>query len=312
MKKKKINFVSKTLPYKSIKYIKDKQIINYYNKIVKDKNLYDIHNNTKIINIFLKNYIKWINASKLNKFKNLKKFKSAVFSNGTTQAFDMFYLKYHKKRFRLMRGEYAYHFLSFRNHKLNWKYLEDERLNENDALIISLPFSDSGSMHTELPKLLKECNQKKIPVLLDCCYLNSCKNINFDFDQQCIDTIAFSLSKCFPVFRLRIGMRLQRKDDDDPMNVYQKENYLNLLSCYIGNKLISKFKFDFIHKKYSALQKKICKKMNLKPASVVNLALGNSEYSEYNRGGKFNRLCISDLIEKNYDRFVLEKYQKKI
>jgi transcription elongation factor S-II len=38
-------------------------------------------------------------------------------------------------------------------------------------------------------------------------------------------------------------MRLQKKDDDDPMYVYQKENYINVLSCYIGNKsLIERWK----------------------------------------------------------------------
>jgi hypothetical protein len=103
-------------------------------------------------------------------------------------------------------------------------------------------------------------------------------------------------------------MRLQKEDDDDPMYVYQKEKYLNLLSCYIGNKLINKFNFDYIYNKYAIIQKKICEKMNLKPSSVVNLALGGNSYSQYNRGGKFNRLCISNILEKNYEKFVLGKY----
>jgi len=305
---KKVNFVKKNLPYRSIKYIKDNSVIKYINKILNNKDLYKIHNDKTIVDIFLKNYINWISSSKLNKFTNLKKFKFATFSNGTTQAFDMFYLKHHDRRFRLMRGEYAYHFLSFRNHKLKWKHIEDEKLNNNDALIISLPFSDSGNIHEQLGILLNECTKKNIPALLDCCYLTSCKNINFDFDQKCIETITFSLSKCFPVSRFRIGMRLQKEDDDDPMYVYQKEKYLNLLSCYIGNKLINKFNFDYIYNKYAIIQKKICKKMNLKPSSVVNLALGGNSYSQYNRGGKFNRLCISNILEKNYEKFVLGKY----
>lgn len=305
---KKINFVKNNLPYKSIRYIKDDNVVKFINKILIKKNLYKIHSEKKIVDIFLRNYINWISSSKLNKFKNLNKFKFATFSNGTSQVFDMFYLKYNKRRFRLMKGEYVYHFLSFRNHKLKWKYIEDDKLTNNDALIISLPFSDSGNIHEKLGILLNKCTEKKIPVLLDCCYLTSCKNINFDFDQKCIETIAFSLSKCFPVSRFRIGMRLQKEDDDDPMYVYQKEKYLNLLSCYIGNKLINKFNFDYIYNKYAIIQKKICEEMNLKPSSVVNLALGDNSYSQYNRGGKFNRLCISSILEKKYEKFLLGKY----
>jgi len=308
MKKKLINFVKKSLPYRSIRYIKDQDVIAFIKKISKKINLYSIHNNEKIINEFLKNFINWIKSSKLNKFKNLDKFKYKVFSNGTSQIFDMFYLKYRNKRFRILHGEYSYHFLSFRNHGLKWKYINGTKLKKNDALIISLPFSDSGNKHEKLSILINECNKKKIPVLLDCCYLNSCKDIDFNFNQPCIDSIGFSLSKCFPVFRFRIGMRVQKKDDDDPMYVYQKEKYINVLSCYIGNKLIKKFNFDYIHNKYYDLQKRICKKMKLKPSSVVNLALGNKSYLRYNRGGEFNRLCISKIIEKNYEKFILGKY----
>ena len=44
-----------------------------------------------------------------------------------------------------------------------------------------------------------------------------CKGIEFDFNHSAIKVVAFSLSKAFPVSRLRIGMRLTREDDDDPL-----------------------------------------------------------------------------------------------
>ena len=167
MKKKLINFVKKSLPYRSIRYIEDKDVIEYIKIISKKINLYSIHNNEKIINEFLKNFIDWIKGSKLNKFKNLDKFKYKVFSNGTSQIFDMFYLKYRNKTFRILHGEYSYHFLSFRNHGLKWKYINGTKLKKNDALIISLPFSDSGNKHEKLSILLNECNKKNIPVFDD-------------------------------------------------------------------------------------------------------------------------------------------------
>lgn len=293
---KKINFVSKKLPFRSIKCINDKNVNSFLKKITKSISLNKINNNYSLNKSFLNCYVNWIVSSKLNNFVGLKKFKYKVFSQGTTQSFDQFYLKYNKRRFRILRGEYSYHQLSFRNHKLKWSFLDNFDLHKNDAMIISLPFSDSGKIHENLNKILKIADKKKIPVLIDCCYLGGCNNINFNFNQRPIQTIVFSLSKLFPVSRFRIGMRVQRQDDDDPMYVYHKESYVNLLSCFIGKKLIKKFSFDYFYKKYNHKQKTICKKMKITPSNVVNLALGGDKYKPYNRGGKFNRLCLSDLF----------------
>lgn len=294
---KKINFVKKNLPYRSIRHINDNAVKIFLEKIVNKKILTKIHNQKALNKRFLNNYIRWISSSNLNKFLGLKKFKYKVFSQGTTQSFDQFYLKYNKKRFRVFKGEYAYHLLSFRNHNLKWAFLDNLKLDSNDAIIVSLPFSDSGFIHENLNEVLKLASKKKIPVLIDCCYLGACKNINFNFNKSAIETIVFSLSKTFPVSRYRIGMRIQKVDDDDPMYVYHKENYVNLLSCYIGNKLIQNFKFDYFYKKYYRKQMFLCKKMNIKPSNVVNLALGGKDFKMYNRGGRHNRLCISQLLE---------------
>ena len=46
-------------------------------------------------------------------------------------------------------------------------------------------------------------------------------------------TISFSLSKAFPVSRLRIGMRLTKTDDDDPLFFPNKLGLINRVSAYI-------------------------------------------------------------------------------
>ena len=55
-------------------------------------------------------------------------------------------------------------------------------------------------------------------------------------------------------------MRLSKIDDDDQLFYYQKLQFVNKLSLYIGLKIIRKFSFDYLYKKYSGLQNYYCKK----------------------------------------------------
>jgi len=288
------------LPYRKIRAINDSMVVKFIKE--KFKKHQSLHNSLDDENIhyeFLATYKKWIKSSKINNLQNLDKFKFACFANGSSQVFDYFYAKYKNKRFRAFKGEYFYHHLSWRNHFPSWSYIDDLNINKNDALIISLPFSDSGSKHPKMEKLIKICDKKNIPVLIDCCYFSMCKGINFDFNHKSIKAISFSLSKAFPVSRLRIGMRLTRNDDDDPLFFLNKLGLINRVSCFIGLSLLKKFSFDYIYNKYEKLQKYYCNKMKLLPSNVVTLAIGGKKWNKYNRGGDTNRLCLSSLYEKN-------------
>ena len=291
------NKVNKNLPYRSIRAIDDPKVISFLNQINKKTNLKKILENKEITKTFLKEYLKWIKSTKLNNLKNLKQFKYLCFAAGSSQVFDFFYAKHKKRNFRAFKGEYAYHFSSWRNN-YKWKYIENLNIKKNDAVIISLPFSDTGSKHLEMENLIAKCNSLDVPVLIDCCYYSMCKGINFNFNHECIKEISFSLSKAFPVSRMRIGMRLSRKDDDDPLFFMNKLDLVNRQSAFIGLKLIKKFSFDYLYNKYSKLQKIYCQKMNLEPSSVVSLALGGEKWKMYNRGNKKNRFCLSKLYEK--------------
>lgn len=289
----------KILPFRKIRAINDPIVIKFIKAIFKkDQSLYRSLNDENVHIDFLKEYKKWIKSSKLNRLKNLDKFKFACFSNGSSQAFDYFYAKYKDRRFRAFKGEYVYHHLSWRNHFPSWNYIDDLNIKKNDALIISMPFSDSGSKHPKMDELIKICDKKNIPVLVDCCYFSMCKGINFDFNHKSIKVISFSLSKAFPVSRLRIGMRLTRNDDDDPLFFLNKLGLVNRNSSFIGLKLLKKFSFDYIYKKYNKLQKYYCTKMELIPSNVVTLGIGGKKWAKYNRGGVKNRLCLSSLYEK--------------
>jgi hypothetical protein len=83
------------------------------------------------------------------------------------------------------------------------------RIQTNDAVVISLPFSDYGKEHPKMREILDECERWEVPVLIDCAYYVIARDINFDFSKySCIEDITFSLSKGFhSATRLRAGIK---------------------------------------------------------------------------------------------------------
>jgi len=242
---------------------------------------------------FCKKYLEWIRSTKLNSIQGLEKFPFLAYANGTTEAFDKFYIKNNKRRFRCFRGEYVYHQVTWRNNWPDWKFLEDAPLHENDAVIISLPFSDTGNEHSMMQSVLEQCSQLGIPVLVDCAYFGVCANINFNFDYDCITDITFSLSKAFPLAYARIGMRLTRIDDDDGLLMLQKIGYTNRISAALGTKIIEKYSPDYIVNKYSQKQQMLCDELGIVPSNTVTFGLDyDNRYPEYNRGTATNRLGL--------------------
>jgi hypothetical protein len=245
---------------------------------------------------FCQEYLNWISKTTLNNVQGLEHFPFACYSNGTTESFDKFYIKNCTRRFRCFRGEYVYHRLVWRNSWPNWLWLDDECLDPNDAVVISLPFSDTGGKHQLHETLLEQCTEKGIPVLVDCAYFGICSDIDFNFNHPCITDITFSLSKIFPVAHARIGMRLTRLDDDDSLFVANKIGYTNRLGPQLGLELLSKFGPDFVYNKYKHRQLDLCLQYNVVPSNTILFGIGGDEWKEYNRGTSTNRLSFNKLL----------------
>jgi hypothetical protein len=256
----------------------------------------DCLNNTDIQEEFLSAYKKWIDSTELNNLKNLDKFPIAAYSNGTSESFDKFYMKNNKRRFRCFRGEYMYHMATWRNICPDWRYMEEAPLAAGDAVVISLPFSDTGNIHPETQHVLDQCNRLAIPVLIDCAFIGICSGIEFDFDQPCITDITFSLSKTFPVANLRIGMRLTRTDDDDSLLVHGKTNYTNRLGAAVGLMLMEIYSMDYNYNMWHSMQEKFCNELGIMPSRSVIFGIASDKFQEYNRGGATNRLCFAKWL----------------
>jgi hypothetical protein len=210
-------------------------------------------------------------------------------------------MKNAKRRFRCYKGEYMYHRLAWRSY-FDWLYIEEAPLHKNDAVVISLPFADTGDKHKNYHELMRKCSEMSIPVLVDCAYFGACRNVHIDVAYSCITDITFSLSKTFPVAYARIGMRYTREDNDDTMFVYHKINYNNKIGALIGLEYFKNFSPDYIPQKYLDKQLEFCNNLGVEPSKTVLFGIDyNSKYQEYNRGSNSNRLSFHKQYIKGLD-----------
>lgn len=245
---------------------------------------------------FLDCYQQWIRDSRGNSLQGLDQFTVAAYANGTTEGFDKFMLRNHGRRFRCFRGEYMYHPAAWRNYFPEWCRIEDAPLADNDAVVMSMPFSDTGEVHPDAMSVLDQCDRLGIPVLIDSAFFGICHDIEFDYDRECVTDITFSLSKTFPVANLRIGMRLTRHDDDDGLMVHNKTNYNNRLGAGVGIALMQKYTADYNVERWKSQQEIFCQDLGVIPSRSVIFGLGGTEFLKYNRGGPSNRLCFSRYL----------------
>lgn len=277
--------------YGGARGIDDPDIKSYLQKLQTTINITELE---YIKQEYTQTFMDWINSTTLNSVY-IDNSWYPVYANGTTDAFDKFYMKFRNLRFRVLPGEYFYHKITFTRLNFNWEEITDPSdIKNGDAFIISLPFSDTGSEHHNMMSILEACKKHDVPVLLDCCYFGQCSGLNFPINHPSIHTVTFSLSKCFDIPSLRAGIRFTREDDDDPLFVYHKNNYINHYTAAIATELMTKFSSDYIYFKYSSQQLEICKKLQVAPSDCVNLATtSNKKYSYLNRGNDWNRLNVA-------------------
>lgn len=247
---------------------------------------------------FLHDYAAWMKQG--HNIHGIDDFKYLDYANGSTEVFDKFYVKYTNKRLRLWRGEYFYHQIQAREYFKEFAWIDDEEIAENDVLVVSMPFSDTGGIAPGYQQVLERCEELGVPVMLDMAYINLSKSSNFNVYFKCIEVIATSLSKVFPVAHMRIGMRLMRNFVDDTLSAYtnQSDPYVNTSSVDAGHYLIKMYSSQWLWQKYHLKQHEICNELGVAPSNCVIFGIDHlNKYDEYNRGGETNRLCLSSVLK---------------
>ncbi len=246
---------------------------------------------------FVQTYKQWMFAVHPN-IKGWEDYNELCFTQGTTESFAQFYLRFREnKRLRLAKGEYFYNqMMKGLWYKEKFAWLDEDEIKPNDVVLISVPFSNTGAVPDYLETLLTECDKNNVPVMLDLAYVSLSVNQEVDLTHKCIEYVVSSLSKVFPVELYRIGIRMQRKKFEDQLYVINEKNYnyINVLSAYVGTKLMETYPADYIYNKYRQKQLDMCGQLNVEASPCVYFGIDTKEqFQDYNRGTPTNRLCFS-------------------
>ncbi len=256
------------------------------------------------IDLYKSTFKNWIASSQLNEIKGLESFPLQSVSLGVTQAIDQFHFQAMSsgRKIRAFRGEYPYSWQTCQ-FKYSEDFIDDRPLEENDAVILSYPFSGNGGKHPKMDWLLSECARLNIPVFLDMAWFGTCEGINIDLSHPAITTVAFSLTKGLTCGNYRSGMRFQRDHFSDlPTDklVLQDEwNHSIHLNLMIGIDLMKNFSADTQVEKYRIDQKEVCTHFGITPSQCVHIATSDdSKWNDFSRDGAFNRINIREAIKK--------------
>ena len=143
--------------------------------------------NEAIKSKYLQTYKQWMFATHPN-IKGWEEYNELCFTQGTTESFTQFYLRFREsKRLRLAKGEYFYNqMMKGLWYKGKFAWLGEDEIRSNDVVLISVPFSDTGAVPDYLEKLLTECDNNDVPVMLDLAYINLSVDLEIDLTHRCI------------------------------------------------------------------------------------------------------------------------------
>tara|TARA_B100000212_G_C27373287_1_gene533556 strand:+ start:1538 stop:2446 length:909 start_codon:yes stop_codon:yes gene_type:complete len=247
-------------------------------------------------------FINYLNSDPYNKLEGLKEFSFGTYTHGTIQAFEDFYSRHSNKRLRWFEGDFAYHQIASRSYGFCGEIINDlDDLKFGDSFVISVPFSASCKVNDQIEEILNICEKESIPVLLDFAYLPISRNIKINLNYETIDSICFSLSKCyFGIERLRTGLRLRRDYKDDPTDFFNEFSMFNHAGAYVGMNLLMQYPPSDIVNMLAPIYERLCKENNYEMNNTVlfsSLNKTHHEYEFYKRGNSvYSRKCLSEMI----------------
>lgn len=249
---------------------------------------------------YIKKINDWIHSTKKNSIVGLDKYPVRDMTIGTTQVFDEAYYMYANKRLRVFRGEYTYHKRVFKNVEfLDNKNGELMGINGSDWIIISLPFCGIGDKHPLMNEVLNQAYMLQIPVIIDCAWFGTCRDIDFDFNHPGITHVCFSLTKGLGLGHLRSGIRYSKEDNDSIIRQQNNYNHLVLVTAQIGIYQMEKFTPDFITDKYYKSYLEVCNKLKLIPTKCAHIALAPEvdPWDDFIIDGLYRKVGLRQLVK---------------
>lgn len=240
---------------------------------------------------YITNIEKWILSSKLNSIVGINNLPVKDVIVGTTQTFDESYFRYSHRRLRVFSNEYGYHKRNFKN----VKNLDDNNgylpLDKTDWVIVSLPFSGNGNVHRYYDEMIKDAEERSVPVVLDCAWFGTCRNINIDLTSKAIESVSFSLSKGIGMGYMRTGIRYSNLTSGP---IRQQNDYKHLVfsNMQLALHQMSNFTPDYVQEKYSSAYKKLCCELGLTETNCIHVAKNEDKL-----------VGVRNLVKKYYKDF---------
>jgi len=245
----------------------------------------------------------WIAQSQLNHVTGLEDFAYADFVQGTSQAFDQFALRHGQERVIVwLRGDFAYHRCVSK--KLRHRELHHcAELSPDHALVISVPFSALGSMHTDFQYIMERCSELEIPVCLDLAYWGISRQIDLPLEcYPCVQEITLSLSKPFYTLeRHRVGIRFSRVYLDDGISMLNEVGMQNPWSMSLAMHFMQEFSCDWNWQQHQDHYAALCAQLNLNTTDTIIFGISHDPvYQDFNRGIPMtHRICLSSLLKEH-------------
>ena len=97
-------------------------------------------------------------------------------------------------------------------------------------------------------------------------------------EYSCINTLAFSFSKMlWGAEHLIIGIRLQKHDDDDGIDVFNSVGMINRISVGMAKEIIENFELDYNWNTYEKRYHNYCQENNLSLTDNILYGFKNGE-----------------------------------
>ncbi len=255
--------------------------------------------------VFLDMYPKWIASSKLNNFTGLESFPNKFVSLGVTQGMDWwhYWTASQGRQLKMFRGEYPYNRDVWLGEEILWEHsIDDTGISHDDAVIVSIPFSGHGKKHDKWDWLIQECNEKNVPVFVDCAWFGTCHGIDVDLDQPCIKQVGFSTGKGLSSGNWRAGIIFDKLGEERNSLAVQTEWKHGIhLNVAIAVALMEQFSPDSIPKKYMESHKAVCEHYGFETTNTVHIAQApeGDPWDQFHRDKMYNRVNISKAIKRH-------------
>ena len=242
---------------------------------------------------YIDTYSTYLSNMKLNAIHSLDRFSQRHLINGTTQTFDESYHRHFLRRLRIYKGEYAYH----KRDVPNFKFIEDGPIMAGDYVIVSIPHCTTGDVPEDFEHLLRQCEMKDVPVIVDCAYIGTSEGVNFSVEHPSIESVSFSLTKGTGTGHIRSGIRFSNISDDMPIAQQNRYNHTVLGAARVGMHFMQQLSTpDYIPNIYRSHQLSACDDAGITPTKCVHIALGDQRFSNFAVDG-YIRLGIRELVK---------------